>query len=130
MREVLSVGQCYPDHALLRATIESHFAVRLRRVDTRAQALGLLRAGDPPALVLVNRKLDADYEDGLLLVRDIRAEARWAAIPVMLVSNYPEAQQAAVAAGAAPGFGKDQCLGREPLAVLVGLLPTRDAASV
>ena len=58
------------------------------------------------ALVMVNRKLDADYSDGLEIIRKIKADPKLAATPCMLVTNYAEHQQAAVAAGAEPGFGK------------------------
>jgi two-component system chemotaxis response regulator CheY len=58
-------------------------------------------------LVLINRKLDADYSDGLEIVRAIKADPQLtSSVPVMLVTNYPEHQDAAVAAGAARGFGK------------------------
>lgn len=56
-------------------------------------------------LALVNRVLDGDFEtdEGVELIR-LRAgggKMRW-----MLVSNYADAQVAAEAAGALPGFGK------------------------
>lgn len=57
-------------------------------------------------LVLVNRKLDADYSDGVAIVRAIKSDASLAATPVMLVSNFADAQESAIAAGAEPGFGK------------------------
>ena len=57
-------------------------------------------------LVMVNRKLDADYSDGIEIIRRIKADPKLSATPCMLVTNYPEHQQAAVAAGAEPGFGK------------------------
>ncbi len=55
---------------------------------------------------MVNRKLDIDYTDGLEIIRQIKADPQLAAVPCMLVTNYAEHQQAAVAAGAEPGFGK------------------------
>jgi two-component system chemotaxis response regulator CheY len=57
-------------------------------------------------LVLVNRKLDVDYSDGLEVIRQIKSDPAIADVPVMLVTNYPEHQDAAVAAGAVRGFGK------------------------
>ena len=56
--------------------------------------------------MLINRKLDADYSDGLEILRAIKADPHMAAVPVMLVTNYAEHQDAAVAAGAVRGFGK------------------------
>jgi two-component system chemotaxis response regulator CheY len=55
---------------------------------------------------MINRKLDADYSDGIEIIRQIKADPQLAATPCMLVTNYPEHQEVAVAAGAEPGFGK------------------------
>ena len=57
-------------------------------------------------LVLINRKLDADYSDGREIVRSIKQDSELAETPVMLVSNHDEAQQEAVELGAEYGFGK------------------------
>ncbi len=104
-KRVLSVGQCGPDTGPLRRLIESSFPAQLVSVDTGNEALAAL-AGGPFDLVLVNRKLDIDYSDGLDVIRRIKADPRLAAVPCMLVTNYPEHQAEAVAAGAEPGFGK------------------------
>jgi CheY-like chemotaxis protein len=58
------------------------------------------------ALVLLNRVLGYDF-DGLGGV-DVITQLRQTHphVKTMLVSNYAEAQSAAVAAGALPGFGK------------------------
>ncbi len=57
-------------------------------------------------LFLVNRQLDwgFDEQEGISIIRRIRG--RFPSAKLMLVSNYPEAQAAAIAAGALPGFGK------------------------
>ena len=57
-------------------------------------------------LVLINRVLDYDGASGVALVGRIKADPGLAAVPVMLVSNYEDAQREAVAKGALPGFGK------------------------
>lgn len=56
-------------------------------------------------LLLVNRSLDGDFSasDGVALIASIVGSAR---ARTMLISNYEDAQARAVAAGAAPGFGK------------------------
>jgi CheY-like chemotaxis protein len=59
-------------------------------------------------LVLVNRKLDRDDSEGLDIVKSIKADPRLAAVPVMLITNYAEHQETAVAAGAEYGFGKKE----------------------
>jgi CheY-like chemotaxis protein len=56
--------------------------------------------------VHVNRKLDTDYSDGIEVIRRIKSEPSIAEVPVMMVTNYPEHQDAAVAIGALRGFGK------------------------
>jgi CheY-like chemotaxis protein len=104
-KRVLSVGQCGPDTAQLRALVERNFAAQLLTADTGEQACAALRSGHVD-LVLVNRKLDIDYSDGLDIIRQIKADAELAVVPCMLVTNYAEHQQSAVAAGAEPGFGK------------------------
>ena len=72
---------------------------------TPCAALDELRRA-PFDLVLVNRRLDSDGSDGLEIIRAIKADPQLAAVPVMLVTNYPEYQDQAIAAGAVPGFGK------------------------
>lgn len=57
-------------------------------------------------LILINRKLDQDYSDGIDVLKLLKANAQFEQIPVMLVTNYQEHQQAAVEAGAVLGFGK------------------------
>jgi hypothetical protein len=42
------------------------------------------------------------------ILRELKADARLSQIPVLLVTNFPEYQAAAVEAGAVQGFGKDQ----------------------
>lgn len=101
----MDVGQCAPDHAAIRRLVAGTFGAEVVQADRLDDALAALRQG-PFDLVLVNRKLDIDYSDGLEIVRAIKADSQLAATPVMLVTNYPEHQQAAIAAGAEPGFGK------------------------
>jgi CheY-like chemotaxis protein len=105
VKKVLDVGQCSPDHGAIRRLIEGHFAAQVVQAHSGPEALEHLRAGGFD-LVLINRKLDADYSDGMEIIREIKADPALAAVPVMLVSNYPEYQTAAAAAGAEPGFGK------------------------
>lgn len=63
----------------------------------------------PDTLLLVNRVLDGRFDvggSGIELIRQIAAQA--GPIPLMLISNYKDAQQQAEEAGALPGFGKSQ----------------------
>lgn len=104
-KQVLDVGQCGPDHATIRRYLSRHFDCEISKADTGEVALALLKS-EAFDLVLVNRKLDIDYSDGLDVIRRIKSDPANAAVPVMLVTNYPEHQDAAVAAGAIRGFGK------------------------
>jgi len=111
MKKVLDVGQCQMDHGSLKWLIADRFGAQIVQAHDAEQALAELRAGAFD-LVLVNRKVDADATDGLEIVKAMKADPQLAAVPVMLVSNYPEAQRQAVEAGAEPGFGKSEM--REP----------------
>jgi CheY-like chemotaxis protein len=104
-KRVLDVGQCGPDHATIRRYLTSHFDCEVVQAHGLADTLGKLKAGEFH-LVLINRKLDADYSDGIEILRAIKADDATANLPVMLITNYPEHQAAAVAAGALRGFGK------------------------
>jgi two-component system chemotaxis response regulator CheY len=104
-KRVLNVGQCFADQGSISRTLGKAFDVEVVSADTIPEALGKLRQ-ESFALVLVNRILDADGTRGLELVRQVRADEALKGVPVILVSNYEDAQQEAVAAGAVPGFGK------------------------
>jgi two-component system chemotaxis response regulator CheY len=104
-KRVLSVGQCYADHLSISSTLQRHFGAEVVSADSSAVALEQLRQGGFD-LVLVNRVFDADGASGLDFIKRVRAEAGSRPPPVMLVSNYEDAQKDAIAAGAVPGFGK------------------------
>jgi len=67
------------------------------------QAESLLRQ-KKYSLVLVNRIFDGDGSSGVDFIADLKKQAD--SPPVMLISDYTDAQQAAIGNGAAPGFGK------------------------
>lgn len=104
-KRVLDVGNCVPDHASIRSLIERKFDATVERAHVWQDAAEWLRR-EKFDLVLVNRKLDRDYTDGLEIIKQIKADPDLAATPVMLLTNYPEYQQQAVAIGAVEGFGK------------------------
>lgn len=106
-KRVLSIGQCGVDHAAICRFIERQFDARVVPADQAADAMQHLERQSFD-LVLVNRKLDIDYTDGLNVIKIIKADPKHGATPVMLVSNYREHQQTAIAAGAEPGFGKQE----------------------
>jgi CheY-like chemotaxis protein len=106
MKRVLDVGNCQPDHAAIKRLM-ARFHAEVDQAHGAEDALTALRSGGHDyALVLVNRKLDRDYSDGIEVIRQIKADPQLAEVPVMLVTNYQEHQDAATAIGAYRGFGK------------------------
>jgi len=112
---IVLVGHCGIDRAMLGHT--------LRKLSggipvTNANDLRALeQAATSDSLLLVNRVLEHGLgtSSGLDLIRDLAGREH--PPQMMLVSNYEDAQQQAVEAGALPGFGKadprkviEQCL--------------------
>ena len=104
-KRVLSVGQCGADHGGIAWSLRGEFDAEVVAAATADEALRLLR-GKSFALVLVNRVFDYDGSSGADLIRRLKADESLRSVPVMLVSNYADAQREAVEAGAEPGFGK------------------------
>jgi CheY-like chemotaxis protein len=104
-KRVLDVGNCTPDHTTIRSYLTRNFDCEVVQAHDAADAMAKLRESRFD-LVLVNRKLDIDYSDGIDVIRKLKAEPDTAEVPVMIVTNYPEHQDAAMAEGAVRGFGK------------------------
>lgn len=121
---VLDVGQCDPDHGALRGLLRDHFDVEIERVMFVPEALAAMRR-KRYALVLVNRLVFADQSDGMELIRAARAEPALAGTPIMLISNFADAQQRAIAAGAVEGFGKARLNAPATIERLAAYLPAR-----
>ena len=109
-KRVLDVGQCNPDHSSISRLLTQHFDVEIVRAHLESDAVESLRAG-PFDLVLINRKLDRDYSDGLGIIRNIRSDENLSQTSVMLVSNYPESQEEAVGSGVPFTVSEKQSLG-------------------
>jgi CheY-like chemotaxis protein len=120
-KRVLDVGNCSYDHGQIRSLVEQSFRAEIVQAHGPDEALDLLRR-EKFDLVLVNRQLDADHSDGLDIIKAIKADAKLSALPCMLITNYPEHQDAAVAAGALRGFGKKQLAAPETHARLAAHL--------
>ena len=120
-KRVLDVGNCSMDHGSVRGLLERQYHAEVVQAHGPDDTLELLRQGKFD-LVLVNRKLDADYSDGLEIIKSIKADAKLAAVPCMLITNYADHQDAAVAAGAARGFGKKELAAPETQARLKAIL--------
>ena len=120
-KRVLDVGNCSMDHGSIRAVLERQYHAEVVQAHGPDDALELLRQGKFD-LVLVNRKLDADYSDGLEIIKTIKADAKLASVPCMLITNYADHQDAAIAAGAERGFGKKELAAPETHARLKAIL--------
>jgi len=105
MPRVLSVGQCGFDHGTIAHTLKAEFGVEVVPAGTQSEAVAALQRGGFD-LVLVNRVFDEDGGSGIDLIRTLKADPALSSVPVMLVSNYPDAQREAETLGALPGFGK------------------------
>jgi len=102
----LDVGQCDADHRNIRGLLSGAFDAVVDRSRSLDEAVEAVQRGAYD-LVLVNRILDADGTEGIELIRRLQADPATRDTPVMLVSNFSEAQKSALDAGAKPGFGKD-----------------------
>jgi two-component system chemotaxis response regulator CheY len=122
-RKVLSLGQCAADHASIAGLLSRHFGADVVSADTFADAESRLEGGGFD-LALVNRVLDRDGASGLDFIARIRGNEALRGLPVMLVSNYQDAQEQAVALGALPGIGKASLGHSRTLARLRAVLDT------
>jgi two-component system chemotaxis response regulator CheY len=104
-RRVLDVGNCSMDHAAIASLLRDQFQAEVVQAHGGLEALSAVRSA-PFDLILVNRKLDEDYSDGLEVIKMLKQAPDTAHLPVMLITNYPESQAEAVAIGAEYGFGK------------------------
>ena len=100
--KIVSLGQCGVDHPAITRFCRDAVGASVVGTDTFAQTLAVEGAD----LILVNRVLDATGESGLDFIRQFRADPSREGTPIVLVSNYADAQRDAQALGAMPGFGK------------------------
>jgi hypothetical protein len=121
-KRVLDVGQCDPDHSTITHFLSESFGAEVVRAHLFHDAISHLQNGSFD-LVLVNRLLDRDHSEGAQVINAMQADALMQEIPVMLVSNFAAAQQAAVSLGAIPGFGKAAIMGGDTDSVRKQLTP-------
>ncbi len=104
-KQVLDVGNCGPDFSSIHGFLTSRFECKVVQCHGLDDTLDALRKGEY-ALVLINRKLDRDYTDGIEIVKQMKSDPELKDVPVMLITNFTEHQDTAVEAGAERGFGK------------------------
>lgn len=104
--KVALVGHCGPDSYMLRSAVKHVLPdAQIAMIDDGA-ALKMAIA-DGVTVLLVNRVLGYgfDADSGVGLIGALRASHPQ--LKLLLISNYADAQAQAVAAGAMPGFGKN-----------------------
>ena len=121
---VLDVGSCIPDHNMIRRLLTEHFDVQIDQVMFVNDALTRMRE-QPYALVLVNRLIFDDGSQGIELLHQAKADAHLAKTPVIMISNFAKAQDAAIAAGAKRGFGKSSLSDPKTTDLLAQYLPKK-----
>jgi DNA-binding NarL/FixJ family response regulator len=105
MKKVVLVGHCGPDSSYLRMAVASaDRSISVVSADDSEHLTKILETGAD--LLLLNRELSWGFaeSEGVELIRHLKKT--YPQIKTMLVSNYPEAQAAAIEAGGLPGFGK------------------------
>lgn len=120
-RRVLDVGNCGPDHSSIRRMLTKNFNAEVLQTQGLDDTMVALQK-ESIDLVLINRKLDHDYSDGIVILEQIKSKPEYADLPVMLITNYAEHQAQAVALGALPGFGKLEINSPETRAKLASVL--------
>lgn len=105
MRKLLIVGQCDFDYQRIRHITTKSYEIEVHRAGSLDDALqsALDRQFD---LILINRLLDTDRSEGMAVLQELKSNPATENTPAMIISDYQETQDAAVAAGAKRGFGK------------------------
>ena len=124
---LLDVGNCDPDHSMIRRMLTEYFDVTIDRVMFVDDAIQKMQATKYD-LVLFNRLIFDDGSEGIELLHRAKADPAIADQPVMMISNFPEAQAASKAAGGVPGFGKATATAPPTIALLGAYLPKRSAS--
>ena len=127
-KKVLLVGHCGPDSSHLRMAIKRAVPdVEIVAADDSGELSKRLVGGVD--LILLNRELGYgfDPDTGVEVLKVLRGSGD--ATPAIVVSNYADAQQAALAAGALAGFGKRDIGSQKVTAILRDALGIGAAAN-
>ena len=110
--------------------LADHFGADVLPVAATDRALGQLQSGQLQSgqlqsgqfdLVIVNRIFDETGEAGIAFIERMMQDIA-SPPPVMLLSNFPEAQAEAIALGAVAGFGKAAMTAPETIDRLAAVL--------
>jgi len=126
-KKIALVGHCGPDSSYLRMVVQrAGKDVQILTADDDTELSRVLGSGVD--LLLFNRELGYGFthQTGVEAIKHLRKSSPH--LKTMLVSNYPDAQAAAVAAGALPGFGKREIGSPRVVELLQGALASAPAA--
>lgn len=121
-KTVLDVGNCNADHSFIKHMLESKFDANVIRAHKLDDAVKAVEENEVD-LIMINRLLDVDGSEGMEVLRKLTSSEE-SKVPAMIITNYEEHQQAAIAEGAVRGFGKSALNSEETLAAI------RDALGV
>lgn len=117
MKTVLDIGNCNADHLFITTMLTSNFDANVLRAHQLSDAIEVLES-NAVDLILFNRLLDVDSSEGMDVFREVKSNPKFAAIPAMLITNFQEHQEKAIAEGAVRGFGKSAISSEETVAVI------------
>ena len=125
-KKIALVGHCGPDSSYLRMTVmkAAGTGAQILMADDDSELKDALEQGVD--LILFNRELGYGFQDKMGVDAIKRLRATHPNLKTMLVSNYADAQAAAVANGALAGFGKREIGSARVIEVLKAAL-TSDA---
>ena len=121
--KIALIGHCGPDSSYLRMVCgQAAKGAQVLMADDDSELQDVL--AQDVDLLLFNRELGYGFThkmgvDAIRYLRGLNKNLR-----MMLVSNYPDAQAAAVANGALPGFGKREIGSARVIEVIRGALET------
>lgn len=121
-KKIALVGHCGPDSSYLRMTVmkAAGAGAQILMADDDSELKDALQQGVD--LILFNRELGYGFQDKMGVDAIKRLRSTHPNLKTMLVSNYSDAQAAAVANGALPGFGKREIGSPRVIEVLKGAL--------
>ena len=120
-KKVLSIGQCCADHSSISRLLIQNFQIEIINADNSKEAESFISTGNY-SLILVNRIFDSNGESGLAFIKKYCSQQTSTSTPIMLVSNFDDAQKDAVNHGAILGFGKNALTSSDTLLKLKKLL--------
>ncbi len=111
----LVVGNCGADDAAIGSMLSNNFDASIERAKSSSEASRKIEEQSFD-LVLVNRIFDATGEQGVRFIAE--QKSRYPDLLMMLISNYQDAQDQAIQAGAVNGFGKSKTGSQETVSTI------------